>query len=97
GKVHEGEAPADALARELVEELACRVVVERWLEGASPIGTSYVLRVAVCRLLADEPRPGADHDDLRWLGPDELDDVAWLEPDRPFVTQLRTLLLVSGA
>jgi len=26
----------------------------------------------------------AQHDAVRWLGPDELDEVAWLQPDLPF-------------
>jgi 8-oxo-dGTP diphosphatase len=95
GKVQAGETAGDALVREVVEELACEVSVERWLDGAQPIGTSYVLRVAVCRLLRDEPRPGVDHDDLRWLGAEELDDLDWLEPNRPFLKELRALLLVS--
>jgi len=30
---------------------------------------------------------------LRWLGPEELSDVGWLPADRPFVAQLRAVLL----
>jgi hypothetical protein len=34
-----------------------------------------------------------EHDAMRWLGPEELDDVAWLEPDLPFLDELRETLL----
>jgi 8-oxo-dGTP diphosphatase len=97
GKVEAGETPEGALVREIVEELGCQVVVERWLEGEVPIGSTHVLRAAVCTLVAGEPRPGDDHDELRWLGPAELDEVGWLEPDRPFLPAVRTVLLGSGA
>jgi Ser/Thr protein kinase RdoA (MazF antagonist) len=30
---------------------------------------------------------------LRWLGPEDLDTVPWLAPDRPFLPELRELLL----
>ena len=43
-------------------------------------------------LVAGDPTPH-EHDALRWLGPEELDDVAWLAPDLPFLTELRDLLL----
>ena len=33
-----------------------------------------------------------EHDLVRWLGPDELDDVDWLDPDRPFLPELSTVL-----
>ncbi len=56
-----------------------------------PIGERYLLRVAVAALVAGEPVP-TEHDELRWLGADELDDVDWLEPDRPFLTELSHLL-----
>ena len=36
---------------------------------------------------------GVDHDELRWLMPEELGDVDWLEPDRPFLGELGELLL----
>lgn len=97
GKVEAGEDAGDALLREVSEELGCRVRVDAWLEGEQPIGSTHVLRAAVCHLVEGDPRPGADHDSVRWLGPDELDAVDWLEPDRPFLTALRSLLLGSGA
>jgi 8-oxo-dGTP diphosphatase len=97
GKVDAGESAEEALAREIHEELGCTVGVGEWLAGEQPIGTTYVLRAASCRLVAGEPVPGVDHDEVRWLAAVELDDVDWLEPDRPFLSQLRALLLGSGA
>src|SRR5690242_5826203 len=93
GKVDPGESPGEALVREIREELGCTVVVDHWLDGEQPIGTAYALRVAVCRLGDGIPGPGDDHDELRRLVPEQLDDVDWLEPDRPFLPALRALLL----
>jgi 8-oxo-dGTP diphosphatase len=97
GKVEAGETATAALLREVAEELGCHVVVDRWLDGAQPIRASYVLHVAVCSIAVGSPRPGDDHDELRWLAPDDLDGLDWLEPDRPFLPALRPLLLGSGA
>ncbi len=97
GKVEVGESPGDALVREIREELGCGIAVHDWLNGDQPIGTSRVLRVAVCRVVEGEPAPGDDHDELRWLPPDRLDEVDWLEPDRPFLPSVRRLLLGSEA
>ncbi|HEU4811366.1 MAG TPA: (deoxy)nucleoside triphosphate pyrophosphohydrolase [Nocardioides sp.] len=91
GKVEPGERPEGALTREIVEELGCRVEVTGWLAGSAAIGTTHVLTVATARLVSGEPLPH-EHDAVRWLGPDELDDVDWLEPDRPFLPELRSLL-----
>lgn len=95
GKVTDGESADAALVREVTEELGCSVRVTEWLPGVvrrdSGAG-EITLRVGVCRLIAGEPR-GAEHDALRWLTPEELDDVDWLEPDRPFLPRLRELLL----
>jgi 8-oxo-dGTP diphosphatase len=97
GKVEAGETATAALLREIDEELGCRVVVERWLDGAEPIGTTHVLHVAVCSVAVGSPRPGRDHDELRWLGPTELEGLDWLGPDRPFLPRLLPLLLGSSA
>ena len=95
GKVEAGESPTAALVREIREELGCGVAVDRWLDGEEPIGSTHVLRVAACRLVEGEPRPGVDHDELRWLPPERLGEVDWLEPDRPFLTLVRAVLLGS--
>ncbi|CUR56276.1 NUDIX hydrolase [metagenome] len=91
GKVEPGESDAAALVREVAEELHCTVVVRRWLDGAVPIGDAHLLRVAVVDLVAGRATP-TEHDRLRWLAGDQLDDVDWLEPDRPFLAELRTHL-----
>lgn len=91
GKVEPGETPDEALVREVREELGVEVAVSRWLAASAPIGTTHLLTVAVADLLTGSPRP-TEHDALRWLGPDELEDVDWLDPDRPFLPELRGLL-----
>ena len=91
GKVEPGETPAQAVVREVAEELGCTVVVEGWLAGETPITQALVLRVARASLVTGEPQPH-EHDAVRWLAADELDEVDWLESDRPFVAELRGLL-----
>lgn len=93
GKVEDGEDPADAVVREVAEELGCAIDVVGLLEGESRIRDGYTLRVALAELADGEPVPvEAQHDAVRWLGPDELDEVAWLQPDLPFLAELRPLL-----
>ncbi len=91
GKVEPGESPESALVREVGEELGCTIEVDAWLAASVPVGSAYLLRVAVARLLDGEPVP-TEHDRVRWLAADELDDVDWLDADRPFLPELRTLL-----
>ncbi|WP_435745899.1 (deoxy)nucleoside triphosphate pyrophosphohydrolase [Nocardioides sp. SYSU DS0663] len=99
GKVEPGERPEVALARELAEELDIEVEVVRWLDGAVPVGERHELTAAVVRLLGEadavEPVDGT-HDQLRWLGPEELEDVDWLAADRPFLAQVAAELRSAG-
>ena len=88
GKVEPGESPAAALVREIGEELGCEVEVSGWLAGAVPIGDHHELTVATCALTGGEPEP-VEHDLVRWLTPDQLDEVDWLEADLPFLAELR--------
>jgi mutator protein MutT len=92
GKVESGEAEAGAAVREVREELGCEVRVTGRLAGEEPVGDRLLLRVLVAEPVGGEPVP-REHDALRWLGPEELDDVDWLAPDRPFLPELRELLL----
>jgi 8-oxo-dGTP diphosphatase len=91
GKVEAGETPEDALVREVAEELGCTIAVTGWLPGEVAIGTRHVLTVATASLAAGEPHPH-EHDEVRWLGADELGGVDWLEPDRPFLPHVAAYL-----
>ncbi len=94
GKVEPGEDPAQAIVREIAEELGCRIEVTGHLSKEVPIREGYTLRVALAALTEGEPMPQErEHDAVRWLGPEELDAVDWLEPDVPFLDELRETLL----
>jgi 8-oxo-dGTP diphosphatase len=93
GKVEEGESEAEALVREVEEELGVRVEIGARVGGDVPLGTGgAVLKVYAARLLnGAEPRP-LEHSELRWLAGDELLSVDWLPADAPIVDALAPLL-----
>ncbi|MDR7111434.1 8-oxo-dGTP diphosphatase [Microbacterium trichothecenolyticum] len=84
GKVEEGENLSEALVRELQEELNSTInVLDEVRDPGSPwrISDKHVLQLFLATVVAGEPTPGADHDQLRWLLPARLGDVAWLPSD----------------
>ncbi|MET8025722.1 (deoxy)nucleoside triphosphate pyrophosphohydrolase [Streptomyces avermitilis] len=81
GKVEPDETPEHALVRELREELGVTAEPGRRVPGEWPLKPGYVLRVWTARLLAGTPEPLEDHDELRWLTPDQIWDVDWLDQD----------------
>ena len=91
GKVEPGESDEQALVRELAEELGCRAEIGQRVGPDLLIGQTAVLRVYVAALVAGEPQL-RDHDEHRWLGPDELNNVPWLPVDGPVLAPLRALL-----
>jgi 8-oxo-dGTP diphosphatase len=94
GKVELGESPEGAVVREVAEELGCGIEVTGHLAGEVEIRDGYVLRAALARLVEGEPVPReSEHDAVRWLGPEELEDVPWLPADLPFLEEIREVLL----
>ena len=76
--------------REIGEELGCVVDVTGALDGTSAIAADLQLRVVTARLAQGDPVP-REHDAVRWLRADELDEVTWAEADVPFLDPLRDL------
>jgi 8-oxo-dGTP diphosphatase len=102
GKVEPGEEPLDALHREVREELGVTVRVGEQvpgpLRGATwPLGDRYEMLVWLAEVLEGDPSPLEDHDELRWLGVDDLRDVAWLPADLPIVEQIEQMVRAGRA
>jgi 8-oxo-dGTP diphosphatase len=88
GKVEPGETDEQALVRELQEELGVDVEVGPRVGPELDLGGTAVMRVHVCAL-PDGTEPVAhEHDALRWLAADELDDVPWIPADAPVLHEL---------
>ena len=89
GKVEPGEAPVDALVRELREELGVTVAVGRiWdvLFHAYP-AFDLVMLVYVCRIVDGSPR-AVEVADLAWVAARDLARWDILPADRPLVERL---------
>jgi 8-oxo-dGTP diphosphatase len=86
GKVEPGELPEAALARELAEELSVDVHVGPFLaRGSAKSGDKLIqLDVYAAVLQQGEPVP-REHQEVRWLGADELCNLDWAEADVPAV------------
>jgi 8-oxo-dGTP diphosphatase len=91
GKVAAGESDAEALARELAEELGVEVEVGARLGDDVALNPTMTLRAYAATLVRGEPRPH-DHSALRWVSAAELHDVDWVPADRGFVAALGVLL-----
>jgi 8-oxo-dGTP diphosphatase len=91
GKVEPGETDEQALLRELEEELGVTVVVGERIGPELDLGGTAVMRVYLATLGAGEP-VGHEHDALRWLSADELDEVPWIPADAPVLPVLAAQL-----
>lgn len=91
GKVEPGEDVASAAVREIGEELGCLVAVTGALAGTVAVSETLELVAVTASLVSGDPVP-TEHDAIRWLAADQLDEVAWLTADLPFVAQLGPLL-----
>ena len=100
GKVEPGEDPRATAVREIAEELRCtdrghrlggRGSATAPRQQATSSCPSSCCSVATARLVDGDPVP-TEHDAVRWLRADQLDEVRWAEADLPFLDHVRHLL-----
>jgi 8-oxo-dGTP diphosphatase len=87
GKVESGEAPADALRREIAEELACVIeVVTPLPEFEHDYGPVLIRMIPfVCRLMPGSEPQAREHVALRWVTPQECATVDLAPADWPVI------------
>lgn len=92
GKVEKDESFAEALVREIDEELSCEILVREPLETTTHEYDFAVVTLAtfLCELVTGEPRSN-EHTEERWLPVGELDTLEWAPADIPAVQKLRDI------
>lgn len=90
GKVEEGETPEEALVRECSEELGISLAVDdvfMELEHTYP-DITIQLTLYNARILSGEPQK-LEHNDIRWITPEEIDDYAFCPADEDILKNLK--------
>ncbi|MGU3653474.1 (deoxy)nucleoside triphosphate pyrophosphohydrolase [Mycolicibacterium sp. A43C] len=91
GKVAPGESEADALVRELREELGVEVSVGDALAAQVMLSPMMTMRAHLVTLRSGSPHPH-DHQALRWVRAADLDGLAWVPADRAWIPELTAAL-----
>jgi 8-oxo-dGTP diphosphatase len=91
GKVSPGESDAEALVRELREELGVDVVVGDRIGADVTIGEGLTLRAYLVHQTGGT-LAALDHRALRWVDATELLDLPWVPADRAWLPELHSRL-----
>lgn len=86
GKANAGEELAQALVREIKEELSVDIKVVREFDRSTTGDIELVC--FVCDLVSEKPSTSTDHSELRWVCEKDLAALDWSEADLPAVKKI---------
>lgn len=92
GKIEPGEAPEEALRRELREELALEVRVGEEVTRVEYDYPKFHLSMRLFLCIPEGEPTLREHSAARWLSKDELEAVRWLPADIEAVDTLKKFL-----
>ena len=97
GKIEPGETPAEALVREIREELDTEIRVLELIDTVEFDYPEFHLSMDcfLCERLSGDLRL-LEAAEAGWLGAETLDSVPWLPADRVMLDKIRTLLTQPG-
>lgn len=93
GKVEQGEAPENAIVREIKEELDTTIEVKEYFDTVEYDYPNFHLSMKcyICTVLSGK-LDLLEHEAAKWLDKDSLDSVAWLPADLGLVDKLKDYL-----
>lgn len=93
GKVEQGEAPENAIVREIKEELDTVIEVIEYLDTVEYDYPNFHLSMKcyICTVVSGKLEL-LEHEAAKWLDKDSLDSVAWLPADLGLVDKLKDYL-----
>lgn len=97
GKVERDETVQAAAVREIAEELGIAVRVGAMLTESVLVRPGLRLVAVYAEPDGDTTPEAREHSELRWVGPEELEDITWIAADRAFLPELREHLLDGEA
>ena len=93
GKVEQGEAPENAIVREIKEELDTVIEVKEYFDTVEYDYPNFHLSMKcyICTVVFGKLEL-LEHEAAKWLDKDSLDSVAWLPADLGLVDKLKDYL-----
>ena len=93
GKVEAGEAPNEALAREIHEELRCQIRVGEKVTATRHEYAFGTVNLTTFYCTLGEGQPSlTEHTQMRWLAPSDLRTLDWAPADVPAVRLIEEFL-----
>ena len=90
GKIEPGETGPEALIRECREELGVELAVEkRVMDVVHAYPDLSVHLTLYSAVIARGELQKLEHNDIRWIAPDEIPDYDFCPADRAFLTKVR--------